>query len=222
MRKLFAAIALFQVATLTPAQTLPKRTIDRCAQDGAWFYAWDSKTTGVPVSVERDGISLRIEHPSQKSADALVTLSHGSHVLVQKQKDFDQAYGWLTVSQNHAFALTWNFSASATSAQLFGLSPRGNIIEDIQLIPLAEQTFTADAKRSCPNPGLNTTAIKWLDPDHLLLSVNAWTSGFCESNFTEGFILDIPSRSIQRKLSERELIDFPAVCTWNVVPVPKH
>jgi len=222
MRKLFAAIALFQVATLTPAQTLPKRTIDRCAQDGAWFYAWDSKTTGVPVSVERDGISLRIEHPSQKSADALVTLSHGSHVLVQKQKDFDQAYGWLTVSQNHAFALTWNFSASATSAQLFGLSPRGNIIEDIQLIPLAEQTFTADAKHSCANPGLNTTAIKWLDQDHLLLSINAWASGFCESNFTEGFILDIPSHSVQRKLSERELIDLPAVCTWNLVPVRKH
>jgi hypothetical protein len=222
MRKLFAVFALFQVATFTPAQTLPKRTIDRCAQDGAWFYAWDSKTTGVPVSVERDGISIRVEHPTPKSADAIVSLSHGSHVIVQKQKDFDQSYGWLTVSQNHAFALTWNFSASATSTQLFSLSQRGNIIEDIQLIPLAEQTFIADAKRSCPNPGLNTTAIKWLDPDHLLLSVNAWTSGFCESNFTEGFILDIPSRSIQRKLSERELIDFPAVCTWNVVPVPKH
>src|SRR6202044_627090 len=159
MRKLFAVFALFQVATFTPAQTLPKRTIDRCAQDGAWFYAWDSKTTGVPVSVERDGISIRVEHPTPKSADAIVSLSHGSHVIVQKQKDFDQSYGWLTVSQNHAFALTWNFSASATSTQLFSLSQRGNIIEDIQLIPLAEQTFTADAKRSCPNPGLNTTAI---------------------------------------------------------------
>jgi len=221
MRKLFAAIAFFQVATLTPAQTLPKRTIDRCAQDGAWFYASEGNS-GAPVSVERDGIALRIEHPGPKNADAIVSLAHGSHVLVQKQKDLDQGYGWLTVSQNHAFALTWNFNASATSTQRFSLSPRGNIIEDIQMIPLAEQTFTADAKHSCANPGLNTTAIKWLDPDHLLLSINAWASGFCESNFTEGFILDIPSRSIQRKLSERELIDFPAACTWNVVPTPKH
>ncbi len=221
MRQLFAVIALFQVATFTPAQTLPKRTIDRCAQDGAWFYAWGN-TSDAPVSVERNGIALRIEHPSPKGADATVTLSHGSHVLVQKQKDFDQAYGWLTVSQNHAFALTWNLNASSTSTQLFSLSSRGTIIEDILLIPLAEQTFAVDARHSCANPGLNTMAIKWLDPDHLLLSINAWASGFCESDFTEGFILDIPSRSIQRKLSERELLDFPAVCTWNVVPVPKH
>ena len=221
MRKLFAAIALFQVGTLTPAQTSPQRTIDRCAQDGAWFYASESDS-GAPISVERGGISLRIEHPTPKSQDPVVSLSHGSHVLVQKQKDLDHGYGWLTVSQNHAFALTWNFTASATSTQLFGLSPRGNIIEDIQLVPLAEQTFTIDARHSCANPGLNTTAIKWLDPDHLLLSINAWASGFCESNFTEGFILDMPSHAIQRKLSERELLDFPAVCTWNVVPVPKH
>ena len=221
MSKLFAAIALFQVAALTPAQTLPKRTIDRCAQDGAWFYA-PGNNSGAPVSVERDGISLRMDHPNPKSAEVVATLSHGSHVLVQKQKDLDPGYGWLTVSPNRAFALTWNVSASAASTQLFSLSSRGTIIEDIEMIPLAEQTFIADARHACANPGLNATAIKWLDPDHLLLSINAWASGFCESNFTEGFILDLPSHAIQRKLSERELLDFPAVCTWNVVPTPKH
>jgi hypothetical protein len=221
MRKLFAAIALFQVGTLTPAQTSPQRTIDRCAQDGAWFYASQSNP-GAPISVEREGISLRIEHPGSKGAEAVVSLTHGSHVLVQKPKDLDQAYGWLTVSQNHAFALTWNVSASATSTQLFALSSRGTIIEDIEMIPLAEQTFIVDARHSCANPGLNTTAIKWLDSDHLLLSINAWAPGFCESNFTEGFILEIPSHAIQRKLSEGELLDLPAVCTLNVVPVRKH
>lgn len=221
MRKLFAAIALFQVGTLTPAQTLPKRTIDRCAQDGAWFYASQSNPSA-PISVERDGISLRIDHPNPKGAEVVVTLSHGSHVLVQKQKDFDPGYGWLTVSQNRAFALTWNVSASAASTQLFSLSPRGTLIEDIEMIPLAEQMFIVDARHACANPGLNTTAIKWLDPDHLLLSINAWAAGFCESNFTEGFILDVPSHAIQQKLAERELLDFPAVCTLNVVPARKH
>lgn len=221
MRKLLAALALLQVATMATAQTTPKRTIDRCAQDGAWFYASPANPS-VPVSVERDGISLRIERSTPKSAEVVVSIAHGSHVLVQKQKESDLGFAWLTVSQHNAFALTWNTSAYAASTQLFSLTPRGNIIEDIQTLPLAEQTFIADAKHSCANPGLNTTAIKWLDNDHLLLSINAWAPGFCESDFTEGFVLDVPSHSIQRKLSERELIDLPEVCTWNLVPVHKH
>jgi len=82
--------------------------------------------------------------------------------------------------------------------------------------------FNIDAKRICKTPGANTTAIKWIDEDHLLLSINAWSSGFCYSNFTDGFILSLSKREIVRKLSERELINLPAVCTWNLVPVEPH
>ena len=67
--------------------------------------------------------------------------------------------------------------------------------------------------------GANTTAIKWIDDDHLLLAIDAWSSGFCSSNYTEGFILSMSKREVARKLSERELINLPAVCTWNLVPV---
>ena len=144
MRKLFAAIALAQLATLATAQTTPKRTIDRCAQDGAWFSASDT-TPGAPLSVQRDGISLRIEHPSSNSSDAVVTLSHGSHVLVQKQKGFDQSFGWLTVSQNHAFALTWNFSASAASTSS-SASPATSSTH--------RRSSPCSSKRHCRRPGI--------------------------------------------------------------------
>ena len=93
----------------------------------------------------------------------------------------------------------------------------GGIIEDKALIQLAENKFVADAKRVCKNPGINTTAVKWLDDDHLLLAINAWSSGFCYSNFTEGFILSVSKHDIDKKISEQQLIDLPAVCTWNLV-----
>jgi hypothetical protein len=144
-----------------------------------------------PVQVERDGVAIRIEHPDPKSADATVTFSKGDRVLVQKHKDFEPAQGWLVVSPTGAFATTWQENASSAETQLFRVTSNGGIIEDVELIPLAEKTFTIDAKRICKTPAANTTAITWIDDDHLLLSINAWSSGFCYSNFTEGLILSL-------------------------------
>jgi len=205
----------------TTHATQPQRSIDWCAQDGAYFYAMNDDPVE-PVHVERDGVAIRIEHPDSKSADATVSFSRGSSVLIQKQKDFEAAQSWLTVSPSGAFATTWKMNASSAETQLFRVTASGGIIEDTELIPLAEKTFNIDAKRICKTPGTNTTAIKWIDDDHLLLSINAWSSGFCYSNFTEGFILSLSKRKIDRKLSERELINMPAVCTWNRVPVEPH
>ena len=148
--------------------------------------------------------------------DARITYTSKGGVLVQTKKDFDAAQGWLTVSSNGSFAATWKENASSAETQLFHVSD-GKITDDSSLIALAEERFERDAKRVCKSPGVNTTAIKWIDGDHLLLSINAWASGFCYSNFTEGFILSMPQQRIERKLSERELIDLPAVCTWNLV-----
>jgi hypothetical protein len=196
---------------------LQQRSIDWCAQDGAYFYAINDDPAQ-PVQVERDGVAIRIEHPHTKSADATVTFSKGSLVLVQRKEDFEAAEGWLTVSGG-AFATTWKVNASSAETQLFRVTSGAGIIEDTELIPSAERTFAIDAKRFCKTPGMNTTAIKWIDDDHLLLSINAWGTGFCYSNFTEGFILSLSKRDIDRKLSERELVSLPAVCTWNLVPV---
>lgn len=202
----------------TTHATLPQRSIDRCAQDGAYFYAMNDDPAQ-PVQVERDGVAIRIEHPDPKSEDATVSFSRGDRVLVQERKDFEAAEGWLTVSRSGAFATTWTECASCAETQLFRVTVGAGLIEDTELIPLAEKTFNIDAKRICKTPGANTTAIKWVDGDHLLLSINAWSSGFCYSNFTEGFILSLSKRKIDHKLSERELVDLPAVCTWNLVPV---
>jgi hypothetical protein len=200
---------------------LPQRSIDRCAQDGAYFYAMNDDPAQ-PVQVERDGVAIRIEHPDPKSDDATVSFSKGGRVLVQKHKDFEAALGWLVVSPTGAFATTWKANASSAETQLFRAASDSGIIEDTELIGRAEKTFIRDVKRICKTPGVNTTAIKWIDDDHLLLSINAWASGFCSSNFTEGFILSMSKREIARKLSERDLINLPAVCTWNLVPVNQH
>jgi hypothetical protein len=210
----FTVWLLFATSHVTP----PQRSIDRCAQDGAYFYAM-SDDPAEPVQVERDGVAIRIEHPDSKSADATVSFSKAKRVLVQKHKDFEAALGWLAVSPTGAFATTWQVNASSAETQLFRVTSNGGIIEDTELIRLAEKTFAIDAKQICRTPGANTTAIKWIDDDHLLLGVNAWSSGFCSSNFTEGFILSMSKREIARKLSEQELINLPAVCTWNLVPV---
>jgi hypothetical protein len=177
---------------------------------------------GQPVQVERDGVAIRIDHPDSKSSDATLSFSKGNHVLVQKHKNFEAALGWLAVSPSGAFATTWKVNASSAETQIFRVTSDGGIIEDTELIPLAENTFNLDAKRICKTPGINTTAIKWIDDDHLLLSINAWASGFCFSNFTEGFILSVSKREIERKLSERDLINLPAVCTWNLVPIKSN
>ncbi len=182
--------------------TLPQRSIDRCAQDGAYFYAM-SEDPAQPVQVEWDGVAIRIEHPDSKSAGATVSFSKANRVLVQKHKDFEAAMGWLAVSPTGAFATTWQVNASSADTQLFRVTSNGGIIEDTELIRLAEKTFTIDAKRICRTPGANTTAIKRIDDDHLLLAIDAWSSGFCSSNFTEGFILSLSKREIARKLSER-------------------
>ncbi len=214
------ALSIWLLFATTHA-TLPQRSIDWCAEDGAYFYAM-SDDPAQPVQVEWDGVGIRIVHPDPKSSDATVSFSEGNRVLIQKQKDFEAAEGWLTVSPSGTFAATWKVNASSADTQLFRVTSSGGITEDTELIPLAEKTFKVDAKLSCKTPGVNTTAIKWVDDDHLLLSINAWSSGFCYSNFTEGFILSLSKRQIDRKLSERELINLPAVCSWNLVPVEPH
>jgi len=208
---------LSSVDKASPHATQPKRMIAWCAEDGAYFYAMNDDPAQ-PVQAERDGVAIRIQHPDPKSTDATVSFSEGNHALIQKQKDFEAAQGWLTVSPGGAFATTWKENASSAETQLFRISD-GGIVEDTTLVPLAEKAFRTDAKRICKAPGINTTAIKWIDDDHLLLSINAWSSGFCYSNFTEGFVLSLSKRQIDRKLAEKELIDLPAVCTWNLVPV---
>lgn len=217
MKLLLVAWLLFTAPHTAP----PQRSIEWCAQDGAYFYATNDNPAK-PVQVERDGVTIRIEYPDPKKTDATVTLSEGNHTLLQKHANFEAAQSWLTVSPSGAFATTWKVNASNAETQLFRVMPDGTIIEDTELIPLAEKMFTKDAKRVCKAPGRNTTAIKWIDDDHLLLSINAWSSGFCYSNFTEGFILSMSRQQIDKKLSERELINMPAVCTWNLVPLKPH
>jgi len=195
----------------------PKRMIDRCAQDGRSFWTPED---GETVAIDWAGVGVRIGPGLRSSGNVVLSFMHEGHKLTQKQDGFSAFSGWLVVSPS-AFAVTWNLNASAAYTQIFNLSPAGDITENTALVRTAEKEFVADARRFCRDPGVNTIAIKWIDNDQLLLSINAWRSGACYSNFTEGFILKVAASSIERKLTERELINLPAVCTWNVVPISK-
>ena len=210
--------AILMVLCLPAGGQIPKRMIDRCAQDGRNFWAPDE---GETVAIDWDDVGVRIEPGSKSSGDVILSFMHKGHKLTQKQDGFEASRGWLVVSPS-AFAVTWNLNASAAYTQIFNISPAGDITENTALVRTAEKEFVADAKRFCRNPGVNTIAIKWIDNDQLLLSINAWSSGACYSNFTEGFILKVAASSIERKLTEGELINLPAVCTWNVVPISKN
>ena len=206
--------AVLMIVCLPAIGQTPKRMIDRCAQDGRNFWVSDD---GETVAVEV-GVGIRVAPGPKGTNRAVLSFSYKGHELIQKQDSFEAFQGWLVVSPA-AFAVTWNLNAYASYTQLFTLSPAGDITENTALVRSAEKQFVADAKRFCRHPGLNTTAIKWIDDDKLLLSIDAWSSGTCSSNFTEGFILQVSSSSIERKLTERELINLPAVCTWNKVPI---
>src|ERR1700712_3520381 len=89
MRLLFAVGLLFVTTQTTP----PRRSINRCAQDGAWFYAM-SGDPAQTVQVERDGVAIQINRSDTKSVDATISFSERNQVLVQKHKDFEAAQGW--------------------------------------------------------------------------------------------------------------------------------
>lgn len=169
-------------------------------------------------------MTIRIDRPNhEKDLNyAVLTFFRKGHRLVQEEKDFEAGYGWLTVSENGAFAVTWNINASAAYTQVFIVGSSGDIVQNTSTISMVEQTFEQDAKRFCKEPGVNTTAIKWMDKSHLLIAIDAWSSGYCSSNFTEGFLIDIRENRISTKLSEQELLNLPAVCTWNIVPLKEH
>jgi hypothetical protein len=216
--KWHAAIAILVLIWLPAGGQTPRRMIDRCAQDGRSFWV---QGDGGAVDIDENDIGIRIDFDPKMSQDAVLTLTHKGHKLIQKQKEFSAARGWLVTSPS-AFAVTWNVNAYAAYTQIFRLTASGDIAEDTSLVRVAEREFAGDAKHFCRDPGENTNAAKWIDDDRLLLSIDAWDSPTtCYSNFTEGFILNVSANRIEQKLTERELIDLPAVCTWNVVPATK-
>lgn len=214
-------VILTTFATISYCQSAARsarRTIDRCAQDGTLFYGIDVSTDRSqrykPVELSRDGVTIKIDYaPKETHLD----LEHNGHVHSIAVKDLEPALGFLTVGAT-GFALSSSDNAHDWSTQLFVFGPNGEIIENSSLITSAESRFLRDAKRYCRNPGIETSAIKWIDDKHLLIAIDAWGDGECTSNFTEGFVLNVAANRIERQLTNRELINLPAVCTWNVVP----
>jgi len=226
-----ALLTILFIATSTGGQAPLSRTIDLCAQDGITFVPSNALAhpgQTLPVAVLGEGepadIHLSLSFPSTGGDDArLIFIRSGKPLLTTTLEGFEGPYGWVpSGSENKYIALSWGGNATVRSTKLFEIAPDGTITENKLLIPLVERQFKIDAHRVCRNPGINTLAVKWIDADHLLVSINAWRTGSCNSNLTEGFILRMSTHAVQRKLTERELVNLPAVCTWNLVPVGRH
>jgi hypothetical protein len=198
-----------------------RRTIDRCAQDGTFFYGIDDSSSSPgnrpqpkPVIVSRNGVTVKINYSPNETR---LSLAHAGHMRSVTVKDIEPTLTFLTVG-TAGFALSTSDNAHDWSTQLFLYDSNSDILPDTSLVSTAENSFRRDASRYCRNPGQETSAIKWIDGSHLLLAIDAWVDGFCSSTFTEGFILDVRAKRIKRKLSEQELVNLPTVCTSKVVP----
>ncbi len=224
MRLLSLAVGLLLAVTHpSKSQIGTNRTIDLCAQDGHKIEIgdlWEGKASAIPAGQVGE-LVLTLRHTKKDSADSVLAFARADKIMYESTlADFEGAYGWLTTSQDTShFAVSWKGNATVSSTKLFTVETNGNVSEDAPLVAKVEHRFEFDARRVCSEPGINLQAIKWIDADHLLLAANSWDSFTCHANFDEGFILEPAKHTIQRVLSGRELINLPAVCTWNLVPV---
>ena len=222
--KLRAYIAGLSLLTITPvlAQGRQHRMIDLCAQDGykiEIFDLWMHHQTSVSAGRVGD-LDMHLQSIKRDSADAILIFSREGKVVHQTTlKDFGGPYGWLTVSDDSKhFAVSWKSNATVSATKVFSVKSDGKLSEDGELIAKVQQQFLSDAHRACTDPAVNLQAIKWIDGEHLLLAANSWNSLASPINFYEGFILDPAKHLVQRRLTEHQLLNLPAVCTWNIVP----
>ncbi len=128
----------------------------------------------------------------------------------------------MPISDNRKnFAITWSNGGAAGgwSTQVFETLPDGTIVERKALITSVEKNFMA--RHNCAARGDNFEAVRWMDNDHLLIAASVYGTGDCGSSagYTEGYLVRLSTGAIERRMSEHELLNLPAVCTWNDVPI---
>lgn len=226
MKTLVIAVGLCAAIKVAGAtQSTPNRMIDLCAQDGYKVEIddlWSGKSSIVSAGHVGD-IDLRVRQVEKDSADDILAFSrHGKLIYQTPLEAFEGPYGWLTVSEDGKhFAFSWKSNATVSRTKIFAAETNGTISEDRALIAKLLVGFVADARHACSDPAVNLQAIKWIDRDHLLLAANSWSSLTCQTNFDEGFIVQPDKHLIEKRLSGKELINLPAVCTWNIVPLKR-
>ncbi len=126
--------------------------------------------------------------------------------------------GWLPISPDRkAFAITWSNGGAAGgwNTRIFSVDSQGEIIEKPPLMLMVERDFSS--RHNCRTRGDNYQAVRWMDNDHLLVAASVYGTSDCgkQMGYTEGYLINSSTDKIERRLTERQLLDMPMVCTWN-------
>ena len=166
-----------------------------------------------------DDLKVTARYVPHSEAQAIFTFTRaGKLVQTISISDFDNPNGWLAISSNRKrFAITWSNGGAAGgwSTRVFHVTSQGDILEDAGLVRSVIEDFSV--RHNCKTRGGNFETVRWMDDDHLLISAEVYPTSDCgsEMGYTEGYLLQLSTQKIVRRLTERELLDLPEICTWN-------
>ena len=201
------------------AQDTAKRYISQCSWDGENIHIPDPPATQAFTNTL--GLQLRVHYQNVPGPDgrAVLNFIHRGHVIKNIQiDDFNNPNGWIAIAPKR-FAISWSNGGAAGgwSTRIFRVDTKGQILEDTTLISKVTKDFSS--RHHCVERGENYQAIRWMDNDHLLMTAEVYPASDCaEMGYTEGYMLNLATSRIEKKMSEDELISLPYVCTWNAGP----
>jgi hypothetical protein len=210
------AVAQVSTTTQTPPHP-PRRYITRCTYDSQNFSLLDAHALNKLEPLDDVTIRARRSHTSEQGASFTFSRK-GKQIGKIDLDDLFNPNGWITPSPTwKRFAITWSDGGGGGDwhTRIFHFSATGRLSEDAKGITAVENDFRP--RHHCAERGDNFTAIRWMDDDHLLVEASVYNSSACDSEmgYTEGFVLNASSDSIQQHFSELQMLDLPEVCTVN-------
>lgn len=207
---------LFQPVALP--QTDAQRTITRCSFDGVEFGLDDAPRSVFVAYI--DDVTMHGRYlPNSESRTVFNLTRNGKPLGTIHISDMNNPNGWLAISPNRkAFALTWSDGGAMGGfhTRIFHFDPNGSLVEDSKLIQPVIKDFTA--RHSCKYRGDNFEAIRWMNDDQILISASVYGTSDCgvEMGYAEGYLVQMSTGKIVRRMNKEQLLNLPEVCTWNV------
>lgn len=194
------------------------RVIAQCSWDGNTFSLYDApQVTSIGVY---DSITIDAQMLDSNAGGAIFIIKRSGNVIFRKEvSDMENPNGWLGVSDDlHSFAINTSNAGAAGgwSIAILRLREDGTIADLSNSVQAVEKDFSA--RHSCETRGNNYEAIQWRSKDQLLISASVYPTSDCgkEMGYTEGYVLDVTTGKIITRMSEREMLNLPYICAYNV------
>lgn len=208
------------LATLPSSGVEPKerpRVITQCSWGGVTFSLYDSPRSSTVGSYDTLKITGRML--SGDGQGAMFTFWNSGRAIFRKRiVDMYNQNGWLGISNDsRSFALNTSNGGAAGGWSVSILKFENGTVRDLSdSMRSVEKDFSA--RHFCKARGNNYEAIQWRKNDQLLVSASVYGTSDCgqEMGYTEGYVLEVTTGRIVEHLSEKEMLDLPYVCTYNV------